>query len=184
MLCQVFGRLCGDMVILLKEKRSVTYRILLGVWAMVAAYAIVHDQYIVRIAPEHFTEYHAPMWGIESAEWLAVGYGFRASLAPGLLLGLACVYVGREGPRRKVSVAAILKGALTVIVLSELLSLATGSYVYLTKKPIFSAMFYPEFSHGMLITQTIQLTCYASSAVLSATMLVFMNRWRRNRGGN
>jgi hypothetical protein len=40
---------------LLDERRAVTYAIVFGIWAEVFLYCVLHDQYLIRIAPEHFT---------------------------------------------------------------------------------------------------------------------------------
>ena len=37
------------------ETRFGFYGTVFGTWAIVAVYAILHDQYVVRISPEHFT---------------------------------------------------------------------------------------------------------------------------------
>lgn len=82
---------------LLDERRSITYSIVFGIWGLTAIYAAIHDQYIVRIAPEHFTMYHKALWNIQTPELLALAYAFKASLAPGLILGVTCAFVARHG---------------------------------------------------------------------------------------
>ncbi len=78
---------------MLNERRSVVYAITFGIWAEVFLYCVLHDQYLVRVAPEHFTVYHAPLWGITNLSLLAFAWAFKASIGPGLLLGLAAVFV-------------------------------------------------------------------------------------------
>ena len=70
---------------------------------MVAAYAIIHDQYLVRIAPEHFTVYHDNPEGIENASVLAAWIALKASVSPGLLLGIATWVVARSGSCPKIN---------------------------------------------------------------------------------
>lgn len=168
---------------LIREKRSVCYTILLGVWSLVAIYAVLHDQYIVRIGPEHFTKYHDPLMGIDHPETLAFVYALGASIGPGLALGLACIFAGRAGKQEKISVRTILTGTVVVIVCTESICASLGIYVYLSGNPIFPDFLYPDMSKPMLITQTIQLSCYLLSALFSGLLLLFLIRRRlRYRG--
>ncbi len=111
---------------LIAERRDITYTIVIGVWGMVAMYAILHDQYIVRIAPEHFTKYHPPLWDIGNPALLALIYAARSSLAPGLLWGLVLARAARHGDLAKVPVKVVLKGSAIVILLTELLAAVAG----------------------------------------------------------
>lgn len=169
------------MLSILNERRSITYPIIFGVWAIVAVYCILHDQYIVRIAPEHFTIYHEPCWGVTEAKPLAAIYGFRASLGPGLLFGIACTFAARQGSRPTLNLAFILKGTLTIILIAEICSLSAGYFSYRTRSPLYPIAFYPNTSHKLLVTQTIQLTCYLSSTFLSAgfILLILYKRLRK-----
>ena len=166
-----------------EDRRSTYYAILLGTWLMVAIYAILHDQYIVRIAPEHFTEYHEPIGTIRSPYLLSAIHAFGASVSPGFLLGLALALLGRKGSRPKFPVKKLLGGVPIIICLSELGSLAAGGWVYLFKRPLYPVFLYPDKSIPMLITQTIQLTCYILAGFLSFCFLVYI--WRkRNQQSN
>lgn len=69
------------------EDRGSFYVTVFGIWLIVAIYAIAHDQYIVTIAPEHFTVYHPNPHGIENSRLLAAWSAVLASVSPGLLLG-------------------------------------------------------------------------------------------------
>lgn len=157
---------------LLNDTRGVCYSIIVGVWGLVALYAVLHDQYIVRIAPEHFTEYHPQIWGIEDPYWLAAALAFCASFGPGLLLGVACLLAARAGAYPKVSIRSILLGVVTVIAATELLSASLGYWVYRSQQPLYPASWYPDQSLPLLITQTIQISCYLSSALFSGVLLV------------
>ena len=158
----------------LRESRRITYGIILGVWSIVALYAILHDQYIVRISPEHFTVYHHPLWGIEDPYWLAAAYAFLASFSPGLLLGVTCLFTARVGNAPKISVGYILKGVMIVVVLTELVAASAGLYVYRSKQGIYPDSWYPEKSVSILVTQTIQVTCYLSAALFSGMFVLFL----------
>ena len=164
---------------LLDEKRGVTYAIVLGIWAQVFLYCVLHDQYLIRIAPEHFTVWHPPLWGIDDLTLLALAWGFRASVGPGLVLGLAALFLGRAGSRPKVEPGMMLKVLPLGIVATELAGLAAGAWVWKTGLPLYPAPMYPDFSKPLLITQTIQLTCYAAGAVAGLVFLGWIVRCRR-----
>lgn len=155
-----------------------SYSIIFGIWAEVFVYCVLHDQYLIRIAPEHFTVWHPPLWGIENLTLLALAWGFRASVGPGLVLGLAALFLGRAGSRPKVEPEAMLKVVPLGILVTEFAGLLAGAWVWKTGLPLYPTAFYPDSSKPLLITQTIQLTCYAAGG---AAGLVFLGWivWRR-----
>lgn len=108
------------------EPRKAFYGIVLGIWLFVAVYAIAHDQYLVRIAPDHFTVYHDNPQGIGSAPVLAAWTALRASVTPGLLLGIATWYAARSGPWPKIEVRYIFRAVCAVIGVTELSASTTG----------------------------------------------------------
>jgi hypothetical protein len=166
---------------LLDEKRGVSYTIVFGIWAMVFVYCVLHDQYLIRIAPEHFTEWHPPLWGIEGLTLLALAWGFRASVGPGLILGLAALFLGRAGSRPKVAPGTMLKALPWGILATETAGLLAGAWVWRTGRPLFPLEMYPDFSKPLLITQTIQLTCYLAGGVSGAVFLGWIAWQRRGR---
>lgn len=163
---------------LLHEKRSVTYAIVFGIWAEVFLYCLLHDQYLIRIVPELFTEYHPPLWGIENLTLLAAAWAFRASVGPGLVLGLAALFLARAGTRPKVSAGRLLKTIPWLILVTEAAGLLLGGWVWRTGKPLFPAGLYPDPAKSMLIGQTIQLTCYGVGALVSVVFLGWIVRIR------
>ncbi|WP_193210839.1 hypothetical protein [Luteolibacter marinus] len=156
---------------LLREKRSVTYAIVFGIWAEVFVYCLLHDQYLIRISPEHFTEYHPPLWGIENLSLLAAAWAFRASIGPGLVLGLVALFLARAGRLPKVPVGILLKLVPCLVVVTEGVGLVAGAWVWMNGRPLYPDAVYPDFSMPMLISQTIQLTCYATGALVSLVFL-------------
>ena len=80
---------------LLNESRRVSYRIILGTTAIVVLWAILHDQYLVRISPEHFTEYHKPLWDIQNPSLIAFLYGVSATAGPRLVLRIVYALFSR-----------------------------------------------------------------------------------------
>lgn len=167
------------LVPLLDEKRGLTYAIVFGIWAEVFLYCVLHDQYLIRIAPEHFTEWHPPLWGIENLTLLALAWGFRASVGPGLILGLAALLLGRAGRRPKVAPGAMLKIVPWGILATEAAGLLAGAWVWKTGIPLYPLELYPEFSKPLLITQTIQLTCYAAGGIVGLLFLGWIVVQRR-----
>ncbi|RYD60270.1 MAG: hypothetical protein EOP83_19790 [Verrucomicrobiaceae bacterium] len=134
---------------LLQEKRSVTYAIVFGIWAQVFLYCVLHDQYLIRISPEHFTVYHPPLWGITDLTLLAVAWAFRASIGPGLVLGLAALFLGRTGQRPKVAPGRVLKVVPWLLLATEVAGLAAGAWVWKTKQPLFPEIVYPDLTEPM-----------------------------------
>jgi hypothetical protein len=164
---------------LLEETRPVTYTIVFGIWAEVFLYCLLHDQYLIRIAPEHFTVYHPPLWGIGNLTLLAAAWAFRASIGPGLLLGLAALFIGRAGSRPKVPPATMLKVVPFLILLSEAAGIAAGAVAWKTRQPVYPEAIYPELGLPILISQTIQVTCYLAGAAVSAGFLIWLGLRRR-----
>ncbi len=164
---------------LASDSRAKFYQTLLGVWFMVALYAMAHDQYIVRIAPQHFALYHPRLLPIANLNLFALVYSFGASFSPGLLLGTAAYFVARAGSLPKIPVRSILRGTAVVILLTEATSAGLGLVAYAFNAPVFPTILYPEFTRPMLVTQTIQLTCYLSAAFFSLLFLAHLHMKRR-----
>lgn len=167
----------------LQETRRIAYSTIVGVWMIVAIYAVLHDQYLVRISPEHFTEYHPQIWGIQDPHLLAAALAFNASFGPGLLLGVACLFAARAGSFPKPPIQSVLLGVVAVIAATELVSASLGYYVHRTQQPLYPLWCYPDTSLPLLVTQTIQISCYLASALFSGVLLVkiMVARYRRAR---
>ena len=163
---------------LLHEKRSVTYAIVFGIWAEVFLYCLLHDQYLIRISPEHFTVYHLPLWGITDLTLLAAAWAFRASVGPGLGLGLIALFVARAGTLPKVAPKRMLKVMPWLILVTEAAGLATGAWVWKTQQPLYPEIVYPELTLPLMITQTIQITCYGVGMLVSLAFLGWIARER------
>lgn len=153
------------------ETRRGMYSLALGVWAIVAVYAVLHDQYIVRISPAHFTEFHDPMWGIRYPKLLAAAYAFRSSWFPGLLLGMACTLAARADSMARLSPAFVLKCVAGVVCLTELVSAFSGAVAYRRGHGIYPAEFYHSSQPLQQVVQTIQLTSYWMAALWSSFLI-------------
>jgi hypothetical protein len=154
-----------------EESRSSMYSLVLGVWAIVALYAVLHDQYIVRIAPAHFTAYHDPMWGIRYPKVLAAAYAFRSSWYPGVLLGIACTLAARADSMPRISPRFVLRSVAAVVCLTELVAAFSGGVVYRRGQGIYPDEFYHAPEKLLQVAQTIQLTCYWMAAVWSSALI-------------
>lgn len=163
---------------LLNETRPVTYLIVFGIWAEVFLYCLLHDQYMVRIAPTHFTVYHEPLWGIQNHSLLAAAWAFRASVGPGLVLGMAALFIGRAGKRPKVAPRTMLKVVLWLILVTEIAGLAAGMRAWRTGRPVYPEAIYPDGTLPILISQSIQVTCYLAGALVSVAFLAWL-LWKR-----
>lgn len=162
---------------LLAERRSVSYAVILGIWGLTFLYCVLHDQYLVRLAPEHFTVYHPPLWGIENPPLLAVAWAFRASIGPGMLMGLAALFIGRGGSRPKVPVKTMLKGYALGLLATEIAGLGAGAWSWFTGRTLYPKIIYPELTRPLITSQSIQLTCYLAGAVIGIIYLRWL--WRK-----
>jgi len=54
----------------------------------------------------------------------------------------------------------LLLGALVVLLITELTSALSGSWVWRTEELLYPAFWYPDDELPIFVTQTIQLTCY------------------------
>lgn len=164
---------------LIDEKRSVVYGLTFGIWAQVFVYCVLHDQYLVRLAPEHFTVYHPPLWGIDNESLLAVAWAFRASVGPGILLGLAATFAGRAGSLPKMPLKPMFKGVALGLVLTEACALLAGAFSWFTGRTVYPELIYPELTRPLITSQSIQLTCYLVGAIFGATFILWIRRWRK-----
>jgi len=154
-----------------EESRRSMYSLVLGVWAIVAVYAVLHDQYIVRIAPAHFTEYHDPMWGIRYPKILAAAYAFRSSWYPGVLLGIACTLAARADSMPRIGPGFVLRSVAAIVLLTEFVAAFSGAVAYRRGQGIYPDEFYHDPELLLQVTQTIQLTCYWMAALWSSFLI-------------
>lgn len=139
-------------------------------------FAAVHNQYLIRIAPEHFTVWHYRIPFTQDYTLLGIAYAFGASASPGVVLGMALFILGRLGSRPKLSPLRLVFSTAWIWLGVEIVSIAAGVLVHLTSHPLYPGWVYPDDSPGLLITQTIQITAYLSGAFFSLALL--MHTWR------
>ena len=168
---------------LVRDSRRYSYSFVAGLWLMVTVYAELHDQYLVRIAPEHFTVYHPPLWGLHDPPLLAAGWALKAGTFPGVLLGLACLFAARAGRWPRVGARFVFTVVPVLVGLTELTAASTGLWVWWQGRGLYPAWIYPENGLPLLITQTIQVTCYAAGGCYSLGFVAYLlaRRWRSKR---
>ena len=71
-------------------------------------YGIVHDQVTIRICPEYFTLFHAPMGLADSPTLLAAAWGVRATWWSGLIAGIVLMSVARSGPLPQLTASSLV----------------------------------------------------------------------------
>lgn len=167
------------------DQRSTSYATIFGVAVIVIIWAVVHDQYLVRIAPEHFTEYHEPLWGIREPALLALLYAIAASMGPGLLLGLATAFFGRSGSNHKIPPRSLILGSVFVVIATEITAASSGLFVFVTDDVFYPETWFPDLTLPIKITQTIQISAYLGAAVFSAIFLMAIHvRRGAEQGGD
>jgi hypothetical protein len=156
--------------------------VLLGTWFAVWLYAALHNQYLIRIAPEHFTVWHSRISFTQDHTLLGIVWAFRASISPGGILGALLYLAGRLFDRPKLSARELVFSTAWVWLAVEICALVTGLIVWRTQRGIYPADWYPVQSLGLLTTQTIQITAYSSGGLFSVILLLWT--WRRRKRKN
>jgi hypothetical protein len=147
------------------------FKVVIGVWMAVWIYAALHNQYLIRIAPEHFTVWHYKMPYFTSYTMLGIAYAFGASISPGLILGVSLYFAGRFFSRPTLSPREIILSTVWVWVAVEICSGFAGLVVWLTGKGLYPDWVYPDDSVGLLMTQSIQITAYLTGALFSCILI-------------
>jgi hypothetical protein len=156
--------------------------VFLGTWLAVWLYAALHNQYLIRIAPEHFTVWHSRIPFAQNYTLLAVVWAFRASISPGGILGALLYVAGRLFDRPKLAARELVFSTAWVWLAVEFCALGTGLIVWRTQRGIYPADWYPTETLALLITQTIQITAYSSGALFSIIFLLWT--WHRRKRKN
>lgn len=166
---------------LIDAPRKTTYTIVFGVSSVIVLWALIHDLILVQIAPEHFTEYHEPLWEIQSPILIATLYALGASIGPGMLMGIAAACLGRSGPRKKLAPRALIQGTLFVVLATEIAAAASGMIVFLRGEVFYPRDWFPDMTVPIQISQTVQITAYLAMSVFSAIFLIGVHLRRRRQ---
>lgn len=161
------------------ESRRTFFEIVIGVWMAVWLYAALHNQYLIRIAPEHFTVWHYKMPFFTGYTMLGIAYAFAASISPGLILGVFLYLAGRLFSRPKLSRNQIILSTAWVWMAVEICGAIAGVIVWQTGRGIYPDWVYPDHSLGLLITQSIQITAYLSGMLFSSILII--GTWHRRK---
>ncbi len=151
---------------------------------MVVGWAFVHDLYLIHLEPRHFTEYHRPLLPITHLPLLALQYAVVASLGPGMVFGFLAWLACRAGGRGPVPLrrAALEFGGVLVGVEIALLLLGeiARQRVVTGRPPLYPLWAYPDFTPGILVSQTINISAYLIAPAAGALYLagVFARRRR------
>jgi hypothetical protein len=154
------------------ESRTTFFQTVFGVWFLVWIFAALHNQYLIRIHPEHFTVWHYRIPWTDDLTLLGITYALGASISPGLILGTALYIVGRLFDRPKISLRTIFLGVAAVFVAVEISALLAGFVSWRSGSELYPEWLYPDSAPGLLITQSIQITAYLSGAIFSLLLLI------------
>lgn len=158
-------------------------RISLGTWALVALYAVLHDQGIVWLAPEHFTVGHPAIPGVSDPRLQAAILAFIASIGPGLAFGIALAFACCEGPWPTLGTLGALRLVVVTLILTEATAIALGTLSWSYHWKVFGPGWYPDWSDRYTVTsQTIQLTAYVGGAGYSALAIAAAMLQRHHLG--
>jgi hypothetical protein len=145
--------------------------VFLGTWLAVWLYAAIHNQYLIRIAPEHFTVWHYRIPWTQDYTLLGILYAGGASISPGGILGALLYVAGRVFDRPRLPLRHLILSTVWVWLAVEICAIATGIIVWRTGRPLYPDSLYPARSLALFITQTIQITAYGAGVLFSLILL-------------
>ena len=166
------------------------YRIvLIGVTAAVG-YAVVQDQVSVRLCPEYFTVFHAPIPGVTDPTALGLAWGFLASWWPGLILGYAAALAATLGRRPRLTARDLVGPALVLVAFIATVVVVTGLSVWrhaellgFSLDPFVARMLPQERQRALFV-----VACYHFAAYMAAFLggmglcaWISLERGRRER---
>jgi len=150
------------------ESWRVFFTVLVGTWMAIWVYAAIHNQYLIRIAPEHFTVWHYKMPFFTGHTMLGIAYAFAASSSPGLLLGIALYVAGRLFDRPKLTTWQLVSSTVWVWIGVEICAWIAGLIVWRTGRGIYPDWVYPDDSLGLLFRlRDAEHCCYGHDFLLA-----------------
>jgi hypothetical protein len=152
--------------------------VVLGVFALTLGYGLANDQWIVAIAPEHFTLYHPHYFPFEAAWAQALCFALVATGGPGLAWGILLYWAARYGKGPQIGRRTILIGAAVVLVITGGIAWGLGWHVSVTGQPLYPIYFYPSEDENLYVSQTVQLTNYLVGVLGAAGWLLTISYWR------
>src|SRR3954451_7825723 len=104
--------------------------VFVGTWLAVWFYAAVHNQYLIRIAPEHFTVWHYRIPYTQDYTLLGILYAGGASVSPGGVLGALLYVAGRLFNRPRLSPCHLILSTGWVWLAVEVCAILSGIIVW------------------------------------------------------
>ena len=151
--------------------------------AVIVAWGALHNQYLIRIEPRHFTVFHPTWLALDNLTLLGIQYAFLATVGPAGLYGILTYFAAWAGPRPKITLHQVLWQTVAMIGVIEFACLlmwwAAATWYDAHQRPLLlPAAWFPELSRGIVITQTINLFAYAAAFGLGPANLVLIHRRR------
>ncbi len=167
------------------EERPWRARFVLTFAGLVIGWAVLHDLYLMHVEPRHFTDYHRDLLPITNLSLLAVQYAVVATTGPGLVFGFLAHAACRGGYGQPVKLkwGAAGFGGLMVVIEIVLLSLGHWSLERFQAGlgPLYPTGLYPDFTDGIILTQTVNISAYLLAPLSGALYLTALWWWRRRR---
>src|SRR4051794_11906547 len=113
------------------------FSVIFGTWIAIWFYAAMHNQYLIRIAPEHFTVWHYKIPFTQNYTLLGILYASGAAVSPGCIVGVLLYVAGRLFNRPRLSVWQIVSSTAWVWLAVEICALAAGLIVWRTHRGIY-----------------------------------------------
>lgn len=173
-----------------EAERAPLARFALVFAGMVVGWAILHDLYLIRVEPRHFTEYHRPLLPITHHALLAVQYATVATFGPGLVFGFLAWLACRAGSRATVSLGRAAGGFALLMAGVEAVLLLLGAHARARiaegRPPLYPLFAYPDQTPGILVSQTVNISAYLIAPTAGALYLLarFLARPRVSAGGS
>lgn len=151
----------------------------LGVFALVALYAVANDQIIATVSPDHFLVYHPRYFPFDNVRWQALCFSLVATGGPGLGWGILLYWVGHYGPGPVFGRRATVLGAAVVVLVTAAAAWGSGWWVTRLSEPFYPAFFFPSEDPKLYFSQTVQLTNYLVGLTGAIAWLAAIVIWRR-----
>lgn len=168
-------------------ERKTRVRFVLVFAALIVGWAVLHDLWLIRVEPRHFTEYHRPLLPITNLNLLVVQYAVVATLGPGLAFGFLAHAACRGGKAPPVRLVAVVAGFVALMAAVEFVLQLLGHWSSARFKagggPLYPEWLYPELSDGIVFSQTVNVSAYALAPLCGAVYLFAVWRRRGRRRG-
>ncbi|MFH1497262.1 MAG: hypothetical protein ABII82_05485 [Verrucomicrobiota bacterium] len=163
------------------DKQPEVVRFALVFAGIISSWAVLHDLYLIHIEPRHFTVYHRPLLPITNLWLLALQYALVATIGPGLVFGFLAWCAARGGQRQPRALAPVAGGFGLIIIAAEIIILGLGRFslrrFHSGDGPLYPQWLYPDFTDGIIHTQSVNISAYLVAPALGALYLLVV--WLR-----